>query len=235
MGEGTAGEDQPGLRRLPGARHRGREGGQRAHRPPRVASRRFHVGLHHLPAGPETGVADRDGQLEVAVRRQHARFGGYRLIVPARITQTMAERKVGLRSGTVVPAIADEQPFGVFEPAIWPGRRVQDGAVPFGSRDRDGQTAARLHAPEQHVGQRVPRRLAGQPRVPHGGHLICPRHENRHAGVHHHDRAVVDHGNLLHQFVLPTGEGQAGPVEPFALGRRAGAGDDDRHIRGSCG
>jgi hypothetical protein len=116
----------------------------------------------------------------------------------------VAEREARPRPGVVVPAVADQQALPVVEPAVG-GHRVQHRAVGLGGRDRDRQPAARLGPPEQHVGERGAHLLARQPRVADRRDLVRPGQQDRHAGVHHHDRPFVHRRHPPDEFVLPAG------------------------------
>jgi hypothetical protein len=132
--------------------------------------------------------------------------------------------------GPVVAPVADQQPFGVLEPALF-RHGVQDRAVGLGDRDRDRQAAARFDPPQQHVREGLAHGLPGQPAAADRRHLVRPRHEHRHAGVHHHHGPVVHLRDPAHQFVLITGQGEPGTVEALALGGRPGPDHHDGRVR----
>ncbi|HXZ66404.1 MAG TPA: DMT family transporter, partial [Streptosporangiaceae bacterium] len=121
--------------------------------PGRAGARRVaRLGLVHLDdirARSAAGVADPDGQLEIAALAEPRRaVDGVAL--PGRVPEPMAERVAGEPVGGV--AVADQQALGIAEHARRGGRGVRHGTVGLGGRDSHGQPAAGLGPAEQDVG-----------------------------------------------------------------------------------
>jgi len=132
-------QGQAGRRRGPG-----RAGARRV-------ARLGQVHLNDILARPAAGVADPDGQLEIAALAEPRRaVDGVAL--PGRVPEPMAERVAGGPAGGVVPAVADQRALGIAEHARRGGRGGQHGTVGLGGRDSHGLPAARLGPAEQDVG-----------------------------------------------------------------------------------
>ncbi len=140
-----------------------------------------------------------------------------------------------LLAGPPLPGpVADEDALLVRDAAAGRGdpgdRGVRQAGGPGGR-----QAAARLVRPQQDVGQRGPRLLAGEPAEQDGGHLLTPRHLHRGARVDHHDGVRVGGGHPRDQFVLAPRQGQARTVEALRLGLLGGRHDHDHGVRSGGG
>src|SRR4029077_16862686 len=107
-------EQDPDVHRLTGIRVDRGETGQPLGRALHRGVRAGRVDLHHLAAGPGAGIAHGHAYADAGSVGRHRD----RLVRPAGIAVTVAEREQRLAAVTVVPAIADKQALGIAEHAV---------------------------------------------------------------------------------------------------------------------
>ena len=88
----------------------------------------------------------------------------------------MTERERRLDAFVVVPPVADEQSFAVGHVIVHAGVEPERRRVLQAARHGDGQPTTGLGTAEQHVDERLPELLAGEPHLQHCSHVVEPGH-----------------------------------------------------------